>query len=387
MASASGIPRLRVTKLELENWRNFRSVDVRLQSRVFLVGPNASGKSNLIDVFRFLRDIVGVGGGFQHAVAQRGGVSRLRCLAARKSPDVAVRVELGTDEEPRQWRYELVFNQDSQQRPLLKVERVLRDDDVLLERPNPDDESDSERLTQTYLEQVHANQQFRQLAVFFGAVRYLHIIPQLVREPERVVARDEDPYGADFLEQLAKQNKRTRESRLRKILEALQAAVPQFGQLELERDNRGVPHVRAKYDHWRPRGAWQTERDLSDGTLRLMGFLWALLDGKGPLLLEEPELSLHPSIVRELPRLLARMQAQTQRQVVISTHSTDLLADEGIGLDEVLLLQPREEGTEVESPAEIDQVTLLLESGVPLGDAVLPRTEPSGLSQLSLWET
>ena len=53
----------RFTSLSLENWRNFVDVDVKLRRRVFLVGPNASGKSNFLDVFRFLSDIAGVGGG------------------------------------------------------------------------------------------------------------------------------------------------------------------------------------------------------------------------------------------------------------------------------------------------------------------------------------
>jgi AAA15 family ATPase/GTPase len=44
--------------LRLKNWKNFQSVEVDLPLRVFLVGPNASGKSNLLDVFRFLRDLV-----------------------------------------------------------------------------------------------------------------------------------------------------------------------------------------------------------------------------------------------------------------------------------------------------------------------------------------
>ncbi len=48
---------MRFARLRLQNWKNFRSVDVPLEPRMFLVGPNASGKSNLLDVFRFLRDI------------------------------------------------------------------------------------------------------------------------------------------------------------------------------------------------------------------------------------------------------------------------------------------------------------------------------------------
>ena len=77
-----------VTRMRVKNWRNFKEFDVRLQERQFIVGPNASGKSNLLDVFRFLRDIAkSDGGGLQKAVNDRGGVSKLRCLAARKDPE------------------------------------------------------------------------------------------------------------------------------------------------------------------------------------------------------------------------------------------------------------------------------------------------------------
>ena len=71
---------------------------------------------------------------------------------------------------------------------------------------------------------------------------------------------------------------------------------------------RGTPHLRGRYQHWRAQGAWQSEEQFSDGTLRLMGLLWAAMDKGGPLLLEEPELSLHPEIVRVLPQMLARVQ-------------------------------------------------------------------------------
>ncbi len=55
-----------INRLIAKNWRNFRQIDVPLRERQFIVGPNASGKSNLLDIFRFLHDIVKVdGGGFQ----------------------------------------------------------------------------------------------------------------------------------------------------------------------------------------------------------------------------------------------------------------------------------------------------------------------------------
>src|SRR4030066_1417367 len=103
---------LRFAQIHLKNWRNFLDVDVPLQGRAFLVGPNASGKSNFLDVFRFLADIVTVGGGFQEAVLRRGGVSRLRCLATRRNPDIVVHVSLGNQSGESEWGYELHFSQD-----------------------------------------------------------------------------------------------------------------------------------------------------------------------------------------------------------------------------------------------------------------------------------
>lgn len=376
----------RLTHLYLENWRNFVQVDVALQRRVFLVGPNASGKSNLLDAIRFLRDLVAVGGGFQEAVRRRNGVSKLRSLAARRYSDIVVRVRIGTDEMPDAWDYELCFSQDNRQRPVLARERVLRQGQEILTRPNETDQRDPERLTQTYLEQVSANLEFREVADFLSSVRYLHIVPQLIREPDRSVGRSNDPYGGDFLEQIAKTQERTRTSRLKRILEALKVAVPQLHELELWRDpDRGTPHLRGKYVHWRPQGAWQTEEQFSDGTLRLTGLLWAVLDGAGPLLLEEPELSLHTEVVRFVPQMLARVQAKTSRQVILSTHSADLLRDEGIGLDEVLLLLPDAEGTQVSVAGTFAEVRALLEGGLTLAEAVIPLTRPARVEQLALF--
>jgi len=219
---------MRFVSIYLENWRNFTRVDVPLQQRMFLVGPNASGKSNFLDAFRFLRDLV--------------------------------------------------------------------------------------------------------------------------------------------------------------IQNALRVAVPQLQELTEYKDNRGVPHLRAKYDHWRSKGAWQTEADFSDGTLRLMGLLWALLDGNGPLILEEPELSLHAEVASQIPQMMASIQKSQRkqaRQIFVSTHSSDLLRDPGIAADEVLILRPTSEGTKIEVSIDNAEIKQLLESGLPISEAVLPQTRPPRAEQLS----
>lgn len=84
------------------------------------------------------------------------------------------------------------------------------------------------------------------------------------------------------------------------------------------------------------------------GRLRLIGLLWSLVEvgRKGaPVLLEEPELSLHPAVVSLLPRVLTGARRGSGAQVLLTTHSPALLQDEGIRPDEVLVLTVNPDGT------------------------------------------
>jgi predicted ATPase len=356
--SRPGTP-LRFTHVYLESWRNFTHVDTDLGRRVLLVGPNASGKTNLLDVFRFLRELCA--GGFQAAVRRRGGVSRLRCLSARQHSEVAIAFRVRADEGGPDWEYELRFAQESLKQPTIRRERVTRAGEDVLVRPDEHDERDPERLTQTALEQLHSNREFRDLAEFFGAIRYANSAPVLVREPRRPAHLPEDPFGGDLLERIGLASESVQRARLRRILDVMQAAVPHLQALEFWRDPRGAPHLRARYGHWRPAGAWQTEHQFSDGTLRLLALLWEALDGAGLLLLEEPEISLHPKVVRELLPILASVQRRTHRQVFLTTHSKELLAGDRLTAGEILLLIPHEEGTEVRPAFSVEDAPALLE--------------------------
>lgn len=381
-----------VTHVVLRNWRNFRDVDVSLSDRTFLAGPNASGKSNFLDAFRFLRDIAKPGGGLQKAVSDRGGISKLRCLAARRHPDIEIEVHLSetSDREPR-WKYAIGIKQEARgyRQPYLAYERVWRSGEQLLDRPDANDAEDTARRTQTHLEQVGANKDFRDIAKFFESVLYLHLVPQLVRRPEIYSGpgNSEDPFGRSFLERVAKTPQKIRRSRLKRIEAALLLAVPQIkGLTDVKDEETGVPHLEAVYAHWRSKGAKQREDQFSDGTLRLIGLLWSLLEGESLLLLEEPELSLNSGIVQKLPSLMYRLQRQKKRQIIVSTHSADLLSDRGIGGEEVLLLTPSAEGTRVEPASSIKEVERLLETGLSIAEAALPRTVPSKVQLLDLFE-
>src|SRR5262245_43036217 len=148
---------LHFTHITSDSWRNFSRVELPLASRIFLIGPNASGKSNFLDIFRFFKDIVSVGGGLEEAVRRRRGLSHLRCLSARQSRDVQLRVAIGTEDVPERWQYELTINQRRRKPPVVRAERVWKNAKLVMERPDADDRNDPTRLTQTAIEQVHEN--------------------------------------------------------------------------------------------------------------------------------------------------------------------------------------------------------------------------------------
>ena len=102
--------KLKFSRLRLRNWKNFSAADVSIRDRVFLVGPNASGKSNFLDAFRFLRDLASPGGGLQEAVRRRGGVKAIRCLAARRRTDVEIHVELQGASGGARWELRACFS-------------------------------------------------------------------------------------------------------------------------------------------------------------------------------------------------------------------------------------------------------------------------------------
>ena len=369
---------MRLKSISLENWKNFRLLQCDLKDRLFVVGANASGKSNFLDALRFMRDIVKHGGGLQYAISQRGGISKIRCLSAREKPYIVIELEF-IDDKNVQWKYTLSLTQQTRgnRNPIIHRETMLRDGQPCFDRPDDNDKQDEERLTQTYVEQITTNKDFREIVNFLGSIQYMHLVPQLLKFPEAFSGPDlpEDPFGKGFLRTVAKTSPDTRDSRLTKIQGILRIAVPQLRNLKYIEDI-GQPHLEVTYEHWRPSGAKQTETQLSDGTLRLIGLLWSLIGGKGILLLEEPELSLHTAIVEQLPQLFYSVLRKKNRQMIITTHSAELLSHNGISLSEILILQAENEGTKACLARERHEINALLKGGLTPAEAVLPYTRP-----------
>lgn len=387
---------MRISKLKLINWKNFKKAEVNLEYRVFIAGTNASGKSNFLDAIRFLRDVVRQGGSLQEAVELRDGVSKIRCVAARKNSDITIGVVVNNNEDIPEWEYELTFNQTgggfANLRAVVKKEYLknLINGEICIDRPNGKNESEYQSGF-TFLEQASINEKFKTFVEFMNEISYLHLIPQLVRDPKSFLktTKSDDYYGRDFLERVQTLNKKTSEAYINRIAKALKYALPNLEKLEFAQDEMGIPHFEATFKQWRSQGVKHQEKHFSDGTLRFIGLFWALQDGTKPILLEEPELSLHSAIIMRLPDIIYKLQKKKggKRQVIITTHSHEILNNSGISAEEVLLiLTDGEEGSKIISSATLPEVKAYLQAGNTIGDLVISRTTPKNINQLTLFE-
>jgi predicted ATPase len=382
---------MHISRIKLKNWRNFKLTEVEdLPESVYILGPNASGKSNFLDAIKFLRDVSKhKGGGLQDAIETRGGVGKIRCLHARNDTEILIEVDVVDENSKLTWRYELGFNipPKGKREPQVTKEKVVFFDvdgkqNILLERPQKNEKKDELLLRETHIEQISANVEFRELADFFSGSTYVHLVPQLLKFGDRIGGRvlEDDPFGQEFMLRIARTPPKTRDARLKRIEAALQTIVPQLEDLKFVKDEvTGYPHLEIRFKHHRPRGAKQREDQFSDGTLRLMSILWLLQDrGSSPMLLEEPELSLNEEIVAQLPRIMESVKSKSRsgRQFIITTHSNALLSNPGISPRGIVVVCPSDDGSSLRNVTVAEEAAL--NAGLSAAEAVLPNARSIG---------
>ena len=92
---------------------------------------------------------------------------------------------------------------------------------------------------------------------------------------------------------------------------------------------------------------------------------------------------MHLGIVKQIPEFIAHLQSDKPRQVIITTHSYEILSNEGISSNEIVVLKPDAEGTSVFVGADNMEIMNLLNSGFSVAEAVIPITEPSDLDSIN----
>jgi len=338
-----------LTRVRLRNYKSISHCSVQLGPLSFLVGPNGAGKSNFLDALRFVMESVNTS--LENALRERGGIGEVRRRSAGHPTHFSIQLEfLLPDGRYGAYGFQVgsvrnggfivrdevcrVLSPDGESGATFRiVEGKIKDTS---EKVNPPASRD--RL---YLVATAGLPQFRSVYDGLSRMGFYNFNPDAIRElqssdPGQVLRRDGSNL-ASVLNRMQKEHGAAYE----RVVAFLSRVVPgvdsvsakQLGKKETLEFRQRVVESGAP---WR----FMAE-NMSDGTLRAVGVLTSLFqsaDGDESRVslvgIEEPEVAVHPGAAGVLRDALLSASAATQ--VLVTSHSPDLLDDKDISPELIL---------------------------------------------------
>lgn len=382
---------VKLTHLAVTNWRNFAHIEFDMSSRLFVVGPNSSGKTNLLGALRFLGDIGRRG--LVAASEDLGGPDRFFRSGADSAAFVATFNDTQNSAEFALFLRLISAGPESTKRgsdadqtfafpmtdPLtgepndryLDVHQTItaggkKSADEGESFPVEDEEAQRTRVRQT-----------------LAGIRYIHPNPKKMLE--RADRYDPD-HGTGFFQHAGRFSDQQLNAALNRIRPIMAAAVPEVPNLSYLRMGLGTEVVFYSDTPVRGASGVYSHEQFSEGTLRLLGMLFDLATlplTTSIVLIEEPETFLQASVVRSLPSLLAEVAMNRDVQMVISTHSPELIDSELVLPSQILMLRSEDGETtgQLLSESNDPRIKAVVSAGLPKSqgiDAVNGRTIPLG---------
>lgn len=335
-----------LTRVVLRNYKSIGWCDVKLHPLTYLIGTNGSGKSNFLDALHLVRDALV--GSLDNALNERGGLAEVRRRSSGHPNHFGVRLEFVLPNDGREAYF--AFNVGALKKggyevqneecgigrkgkgPFYSVERGV------LKRSSEDTfpSITSDRLA---LVAVSGMSAFRPVFDALVSMGFYNLNPKLMRDLQKPQdGRLLKPVGENIASVIGHLERNAPEQ-IKIIEDYLQTVVPMvhgferkavgpMETLEFRQEMAGSLHP------WR-----FLAQSMSDGTLRALGVLAALFQGNqdfSPTIvgIEEPETALHPAASAALRDALTR--ASDKVQIIVTSHSPDLLDDSDIDPDSLL---------------------------------------------------
>ena len=334
-----------IRRVVLRNYKSIGHCDVRLSPLTYLVGQNGAGKSNFLDALHFVRDALA--GSLESALNERGGINEVRRRSSGHPTHFGIRLEFQLRDGRDGWYafdigamagggYE-VQNEECViagigKGPFFRINKgTLRDSS----------ETTFPAITADRLALVAASgfTAFRPVFDALTAMGFYNLNPRLMRELQKPQeGKLLKPFG-DNIASVIGHLERVAPERMNTIREYLQAVVPMVH--GVERKSIGpMETLEFRQEMAGARHPWKFyAQNMSDGTLRALGVMTALLQSNvdhspSVIGIEEPETALHPAASAALREVL--VQAARHTQVLVTSHSPDLLDDPDIDADSIL---------------------------------------------------
>lgn len=313
-----------IEKLTIKNFKSIREQTLLLGPLNVFIGGNGSGKSNLIETFRFLREVLSKN--VASYTALKGGADNLLHFGRKKSPELMLYLEFGEGDVMNAYRVTLLGTSENSLSTW--KETVLYDEKDMFKLP--DDEPVAAGLKESdlsKLKQEH-NITVRNLRRDLESYRVYHFhdtsdtaaVKGTCDVEDNRFLRPQAENLAAFLYWLQEK----KPDHLAVIQDTIRQIAPFFDSFRLAPSKLNEARILLE---WREKGsdAYFNASSLSDGTLRFICLVTLLLQPELPavVLLDEPELGLHPAAVVLLAELLS--SAATRTQVIVATQSVTLV--------------------------------------------------------------
>ena len=311
--------------ITIKGFRSIASIEkLKLGAINVVIGPNGSGKSNFVGVFSFLHAIRE--GLLQEYVVKAGGADRVLHFGSRQTETLNIHITF--EGETNQYDIDLTSTDDDGLIPI--SETVYYWDKERYENPY------NRALSSKGLEAGISKKQMsgatieRYVRTHLASWRLYHFHDTSSASPMKKTADVNDnlflrPDGSNLAAYLYYlQTKHTSAYAL--IRHAVQRVAPFFEDFQLEPQRLNLEKIRLEWRH-KQSDAYFDASSLSDGTLRFIAlatlFLQPVNHRPSVILVDEPELGLHPYAITLLASLVK--QASVETQVILSTQSPMLL--------------------------------------------------------------
>jgi predicted ATPase len=331
-----------LTRVRLRNFRSIADADVPLGKLLLLVGPNGSGKSNFLDALRLTSEALQTS--LDQALRNRGGGPEVQ---RRGNPGFAIDLKFKGPGYTGYYGFEIIstvtqgFGVTSEYCDVLYGEERHAAFNVSDGSLTSSTESVMPPVSRRrlYLVSAAGLDAFRPVFDGLADIRVFNLNPDAMRQPQppdsgEFLHRDGSNVGSVLRSIPYSEQERADAERIEEYLqqivpglrEVLVARVGNWDTLEFRQDVPGRE------------GTWKfPAQSVSDGTLRALGVLVALFASTGttlsPIGIEEPESALHPAAAGVL--LDALRDASERRQVIVTSHSPDLLDRHDFDLSEL----------------------------------------------------
>jgi predicted ATPase len=307
-------------KLTIKNFKSIREQTLELGRLNVFIGGNGAGKSNLIEAFRFLREIVN-----KNLASYTGtkGVDSLLYFGRKRSPEMSFHLEFGEGDTANAYSINLRATENDSF--MIAQEAAFYHERKTYPRPfNIIIASSSlESKLKTY-NHICAHQAAKDLESY--RVYHFHdtsdtaAVKGIVDLEDNRVLRSQAENLAAFLYWMQQKQP----DHFANIQDTLRQIAPFFEEFRLAPSKLNENKIRLE---WKEKGsdAYFNASSLSDGTLRFLCLTTLLLQPELPavVLLDEPELGLHPAAITLLSDMLS--SAATRTQVIVATQSVTLV--------------------------------------------------------------